>query len=230
MLASSLAAALLQAPPTFDQIEEYKHKAYRAEKDFRESLTVELSADGRTQLWTITQRLQGPKMRVHVIVEGEKQVDIGHDGTKMFAIFHPKKEYTTVSGKNEAFHAKYERPDYKKAPEGDFTFNFQDGYNVRFMANPPFKVMSRSTIELQGSPARKIVANATIEQGKRYVNVTQYFFMDKWILRGFVIEGRGKNGPFKVVGSAETEFSASSTPGMFRLDPGLVKGYTLVKK
>lgn len=230
MLAPVIAALLVpQARLSFDQIEELKHKAYRSLADFRESLVVEISAENQKRTWILTQRIQGAKLRLTLFVDGVKQIDVGHDGSKQFAILHPTKQYRVFSGPNRSYQSKFQKPDYSKSPVGDFSFNFQDGYNVRFMANPPLKVSSDSIVDLNGVPARKVVASTTVEPGKRYVTVTQYFYTDRWILRAFLVEGRGKTGPFKIQGAAQTTFAAASKPGMFKMDPNLVKGYKLVK-
>lgn len=218
-------------PPTFDQIEANKHAAYRALADYREVIEMRVTGDGKTQVLTLQQRIQGPKQRLVALINGAKYLESGHDGAKGWAITHASKQYKLWTGPNANYASKYKAPDRKLAPVGDFNFLFDNGYNIRFTSNPPLKILSDSAATLDGKPARKIVAKAVIEEGKRFVQVTQWFYPDKWIMRRFDIEGKGKtSGVFKVEGRVlESSFAAASTPGMFRLDPKLVRGYTQVK-
>lgn len=226
-----VALLVAQASPTFDQIEALKHTAYRQLADYREVIKIEVRGDGKTNVLTLQQRIQGPKQRLVALINGNKYLESGHDGVKGWAITHASKQYKLWQGANANYVSKYKPPDRKKDALGSFNFLFDNGYNIRFTSNPPLKVLSSTAAVLDGKPARKIVAKAVIEEGKRYIQVTQWFYPDKWIMRRFEIEGKGKTtGVFKVVGQVmESSFAAASAPGMFRLDPKLVRGYTLIK-
>lgn len=233
-----------QSTPTFEQIEANKHKAYRELKDYREVMKIEILKPQR-QVMVVGQRISGVKQRVTLTVAGVKVMESGHDGETGWAISHSTKEYLTNKGLNDLFFEKYVPPKLskkntddpsEKAPGeglrvGDFNFTFSNGYNVRFESNPPFKVISVGNATLDGKPAKKVVAKASLEGGKRYVQVVQWFYPDKWILRQFEITGQSKAaGSFKATGKVtESSFAANSTPGMFRMDPGLIRGYRLKK-
>ena len=231
LIPALLLLAAPQAKPTFDEIEALKHKAYRSLADYREVVEIDVRGGDQRQKLTIAQRIQGSKQRVVAMVNGQKYMESGHNGVSGWAITHPSKEYKIWQTANTNFTSPYIRPDHTKAPIGDFNFLFDNGYNIRFTANPPFKVISISMATFQNAPARKIVSQATIEAGKRYVKVTQWFYADKWLLKGFDIEGKGRqSGVFKASGRVkESSFAAQSTPGQFRLDPKLVRGYRLIK-
>ena len=245
MPVSALLPLLLIAPqtkPTFDQVEALKHKAYRALKDYREVIDIVVSGKAEQGAIRLSQRIAGPKQRLVAQVGGAKYLEAGHDGQNGWMISYPAKQYVLKSGRNELFYDRYEKPKYSKlssddpkprtveegARKGDFNFVFDNGYNIRFVSNPPLKIVSDETALLEGAKTRKIVARAVIQAGKRYVEVTQWFYADKWIMRMFKVEGMGKEGgPFSVAGVvAESSFAAGSKDSLFRLDPKLVKGFT----
>jgi hypothetical protein len=227
----SLCLSLLLSPPqnklTFNEIEGLKHKAYRELKDYREVFDMESSMGGEKQAIRLSQRIAGSKQRLVATIAGQKFLESGYDGTQAWIVSYPAKQYLLKKGPNGLYTAKYTAPKAEKGSEGSFNFVYNNGYNIQFIASPPLKVVTDAVVTLAGQPARKIIAKAVIKPNERYVTVTQWFYTDKWILKQFQIEGKGKeSGKFGVVGVVtDSSFAAGTTPGQFKLDPKIVKGF-----
>lgn len=224
---------LLLATPTgqpklaFADVERNKHTAYRMLGDFRDRLTVTVQ-DGQDppQGMEIEQRIAKANLRVVVRIGGKIVLEGGYDGQSNWLVSHPDRAYQTMKGPHEWFRESYRAANYGGSPEPQFDMSFKNGYGVRFDCNPPLVIQSDQTVKLDGNDARLIVAKTTVPGSTRSMEVRQWFFPDRFVLRRFEVNGVRKDGKkLKIVGAfSEVAFKAGLATKDFALPP--VSGYT----
>lgn len=224
---------LLLAPVTgqpklsFADVERNKHTAYRMLGDFRDRLSVSVQ-DGEepAQGMEIEQRIAKANLRVVVRIGGKVVLEGGYDGASNWLVSHPDRAYQTTKGPHEWYRAAYAAANYAGSSEPQFDMSFKNGYGVRFDCNPPLVIQSDQTVKLDGTDARLIVAKTTVPGSSRSMEVRQWFFPDRFVLRRFEVSGVRKDGKkLKIVGAfGEVTFKAGLAARDFALPA--VPGYT----
>ncbi|MCW5940880.1 MAG: hypothetical protein KIS66_01525 [Fimbriimonadaceae bacterium] len=221
-----LVPGLGQPKLTFADVERSKHTAYRMLGDFRDRLTVSVQdGDDPAESMEIEQRIAKANLRVVVRIGGKVVLEGGYDGASNWLVAHLDKAYQTTKGPHQWFREPYQAAAYASS-EPQFDMSFKNGYGVRFDCNPPLVVQSDQSVKLDGADARLIVAKTSVPGSTRSMEVRQWFFPDRFILRRFEVNGVRKDGKkLKIVGAfTEANFKANLTPKDFALPP--VPGYT----
>lgn len=225
----AIAVAVQAGSPSFADIEKNKHAAYRLLADFRDQMTITVKdANEPAQTLGIEQRIAKSKLRVGVTINGTKVVEGGYDGANQWVVSHVQKQFSTTKIPHQWFNDPY-RPAQYPDKEPQFDMKFNNGYGVRFDCNPPLKITSDSVVKLNGSDARLVTARADVPGTNRFIEVKQWFFPDRWVLRKFEVRGQRDGGKtLNVVGEATTvQFKANNTAKDFEMPRP--SGYTEVR-
>ncbi len=212
---------------SFDEVERSKHNAYRALTDYAEVVQMQL---GGGQGVVFLQAISKERCKT-AIMNGEKPVvESGYDGQARWLISHPEKKYGLKLAKNLTYSMPYvpQKADPKAEPR--FDMQFQDGYNIRFLSNPPFVVTDDRSDKIDGKSVRRITARASIEGTKRFVELKQWFLPNSWLLVRWEANGLDRAGKsFKAGGLVvRASLRAGLKPDNFKLDVNSVKGYKRV--
>lgn len=206
------------------------HEAYRALTDYREVMTVTITAGGQNQLLRIERVIAGARNRLKIAVDGADISDTGYDGLTAHAVLHPERLYQIRQEKNEEFEAKYKPADLSKEEDGFFNFVPQSAYGIRFQMKPHPKVISEETIQMEGKDCKRIVAESPKIAENDLLRITFVFHPEKWIIKQFDVEARSRSGSTMQIKGVATEanFTAGLTQREFVFDVATVPGYRKV--
>jgi hypothetical protein len=220
--------ALMQDPPSVEEIRRNVYKAVREVRRYRETWMLTTSEPG-FQPMTIRRWLDGPRYRQEVAVDGRTLFAAGHDGTIGWFVSHENKQFVERRETNKRFDAPYE---LGPVPEiGEFKLGFVSPYDLDFRANPNWKVQRFTDATVNGLPVRRLDA-ASKRSGVSYINLMLHLDREGWLLTRVVVNGRRESGErfWQELRLTDREFGAKVDQALFHLDASTVSGYTRLEK
>ena len=218
--------ALRQTPKTFEDLELEKIKAYHAQKTFSEELELK-STDENGKVYKVlrTTLMDGDRSHIVAHLPDHSVVESFDDGKNSCVIMYSKKLYLTSTSTGAAFDPKSAL--IKADPDhGNMALNGELPYLIA--TNPTPEIKSIETVHENGETLRKVEASATNSVGHT-TKITEWFLPDLWILKHAIVEGIGKDGPFKdELTVSKLDFHAKVREVDFAFDPSKVQGFQRV--
>lgn len=220
-----LAAALLELP-TWDEVSQAKHAAYRNLSDYFETWSVRILDENGEESFFFDRYIAGAKYRISLRRGTTFVLESGYDGTQQWMVLHEARVFSTREGPNEVFLRKWQPAAPDAVAKNSFRFNFTDGYDISFLSNPPLAVVS-DEIEAE---VRKIRSQAKRSDTGATVTLTEWFRKDTWILARFdveIVDGERELSRIEAR-IVNHSFEAKNPDARFNLPQAVQEGYRRV--
>lgn len=220
-----LAAAFIELP-TWDEVAQAKHAAYRTLADYFETWSVRIIDEDGEESFLFDRYIAGQKYRISLRRGTTFVLESGYDGAKQWMALHDARAYAVREGPNEVFSRKWQPPSPDAVAKNSFRFNFTDGYDISFLSNPPLVVISDET----AGDLRKIRSQAKRADTGATVTLTEWFRKDMWILARFDVEIiDGQRELSRIEGRiVNHSFEAKNPDARFNLPQAVEQGYRRV--
>ncbi|MEW5884067.1 MAG: hypothetical protein AB1725_07575 [Armatimonadota bacterium] len=220
-----IAVALLELP-TWDEVSQAKHAAYRTLGDYFETWSVRILDEEGEESFLFDRYIAGAKYRISLRRGTTFVLESGYDGTRQWMALHDARAFSVREGPNETFTRKWQPAAADTVAKNSFRFNFTDGYDITFLSNPPLAVVSD---EVDGE-MRKVRSQAKRADTGATVTLTEWFRKDKWILARFDVEiVDGERELSRIEGRVVNHsFEAKNPDTRFNLPQAVQEGYRRV--
>lgn len=229
MLTVFLALMATQSPLAVNDIDKAVHDAYRNLKDYRESLLLTgLGGEGDTSTVIVDRKIAQGRFRLTIKQTGIPVAEYGYDGTNNWAVIYTNRTYMMKEGKNRFYEAKFAPIDITNIADGYFHFAIENPYETQFYSKPAMALVSDTLEDLGERKTRKIITKTERADKQGSVQLTRWFYADKFILIRFeaLFQGKDKEDR-RVIGTTfNSTFEAKLTDADFKIDSRAVAIFT----
>mgnify|MGYP001770979023 CR=1 FL=1 len=212
--------------PTWDEVSQAKHAAYRNLSDYFETWSVRILDEEGEESFLFDRYIAGAKYRISLRRGTTFVLESGYDGARQWMALHEARAFSIRDGPNEIFSRKWQPPSPDAVAKNSFRFNFVDGYDISFLSNPPFAVVSD---EMDGE-MRRVRPKAKRADTGATVTLTEWFRKDTWICARFdVVLKDAERELSRIEGRiVNYSFEAKNPDARFNLPQAVQEGYRRV--
>ena len=218
--------AAAQNPKSFEDLELAKIVTWHNVKHMRfEEKLTSTEENGDVHVIGVSVLIQGDKSRASLKID---------DQPLLISLTNPPESWVVAPSQKKYFQQKIDttkRPAFDakehllKADPDTFNLTFDTDEPIRFGPAKKFVIRSFTTVREGGESLRKVEATITNKEGRSLV-VTQWFLLDKWIVKRFTVARSGQSSKIAMKGVATTiDFEPNAKDSEFVLDRSTIAGF-----